>query len=66
MTVHIVEEYQCYNVGTKCYQYTAVKVNLVYRRNYGNEESRFNCKRSTTDNLFCICQLLEKKWECII
>ena len=37
MTAHIVEEYHCYNVGTKCYQYTAdtaVKLNLVYRRNY--------------------------------
>lgn len=34
MTTHIVKEYQCYNVGTKCYQYTAVKVSLIYRRNY--------------------------------
>jgi hypothetical protein len=23
----------------------------------------FRCNRSTTDQIFCICQILEKKWE---
>ena len=29
----------------------------------GDHQSRFQCKKSTTDHIFCICQVLEKKWE---
>jgi hypothetical protein len=29
----------------------------------GNHQFRFQCNRSMTDRIFCICQILEKKWE---
>jgi hypothetical protein len=29
----------------------------------GDHQCGFRCKRSTTDQIFCICQILEKKWE---
>jgi len=30
----------------------------------GNHQFRFQCKKSMTDHIFCICQILERKWEC--
>jgi len=29
----------------------------------GDYQCGFQCNRSTTDHIFCICQILEKKWE---
>ena len=29
----------------------------------GDHHCGFRCNRSTTDHIFCICQILEKKWE---
>jgi hypothetical protein len=29
----------------------------------GDHWCGFQCSRSTTDHIFCICQILEKKWE---
>jgi hypothetical protein len=29
----------------------------------GDHQCGFQCNRSTTDQIFCICQMLEKKWE---
>jgi hypothetical protein len=29
----------------------------------GDHECGFQCSRSTTDQIFCICQILETKWE---
>ena len=29
----------------------------------GDHQSGFQCIRLTTDHIFCICQVLEKKWE---
>jgi len=29
----------------------------------GDHQCEFRCNRSTTDHLFCICQILEEKWE---
>jgi len=29
----------------------------------GNHQCGFRCNRSTTDHIFCICHILEKKWE---
>jgi len=29
----------------------------------GDHQRGFQCNRSTTDHIFCICQILEKKWE---
>jgi hypothetical protein len=30
----------------------------------GDHQYGFLCNRSTTDQIFCICQILEKKWDC--
>jgi len=30
----------------------------------GDHQCGFQCNRSTTDHVFCIRQILEKKWEC--
>jgi len=30
----------------------------------GDHQCEFWCNRSTTDQIFCICQILEKKWKC--
>jgi hypothetical protein len=30
---------------------------------FGDHQCRFRHNRSTTDQIFCICQILEKKWE---
>ena len=30
----------------------------------GDCQCGFQCNRLTTDHIFCICQILEKKWEC--
>jgi hypothetical protein len=29
----------------------------------GDHQCGFQCSRSTTDQIFCICQILEEKWE---
>jgi len=29
----------------------------------GDHQCRFRCNRSTNDHIFCICQILQKKWE---
>jgi hypothetical protein len=29
----------------------------------GDHHCGFQCKRSSTDQIFCICHILEKKWE---
>jgi len=29
----------------------------------GDHQCGFRCNRSTSDHIFCICQILEKKWE---
>jgi hypothetical protein len=29
----------------------------------GDRQCGFRCKRSTTNHIFCICQIHEKKWE---
>jgi hypothetical protein len=41
----------------------AVKVNSMCRGNYEDHQCRFQCKKSATVHIFCICQILEKKWE---
>jgi hypothetical protein len=43
--------------------HSSVMVNSVHRQNIGNHQCRLRRKRLTTDQIFCICQILEKKWE---
>jgi hypothetical protein len=44
-------------------QHPAVNVNSICRGNYWDHQCGFRCNRSVADHVFCICQLLEKKWE---
>jgi len=44
-------------------QHPAVKVNSICRGNYWDHHCGFQCNRSTTDHIFSIHQILEKKWE---
>ena len=45
-------------------QHPAVKVNSRCRGNYWGSQYGFRChNRSTIDHVFCIRQILEKKWE---
>jgi hypothetical protein len=30
----------------------------------GDHQCGFWCNKSTTDQIFCICQILDKNWEC--
>jgi hypothetical protein len=46
-------------------QYHSLKVKSIHIYEVsGDYPCRFRCNRSTTDQIFCICQILEKKWKC--
>jgi len=40
------------------------KANYIHRQNYGHHQCVFQCNGATTDQIFCVRQILEKKWEC--
>jgi hypothetical protein len=42
------------------FQHLSVKVNSIYRGNFWDHQCGFWSNRSTIDNIFCICQILEK------
>ena len=44
-------------------QHPSLKVNSICRGNYWGSSMWVPTHRSTTDHLFCIRQMLEKKWE---
>jgi hypothetical protein len=39
------------------------RLGLHIDENIGDHQCGFRCSRSTTDQIFCIRQILEKKWE---
>ena len=41
----------------------AVQFNFIRRGKYRDHQCEFRRNRSTTDHIFCNCQILEKKWE---
>jgi len=59
--VVIIEAYQFCQLHTKFFQYPAEKVNSICRGNYLGSSMWIRRKGSTTDILFCIRQILEKK-----
>ena len=44
-------------------QHPALKVNSIAEEVIGDHQYGFRRNRSTTDHIFCIRQILEKKWE---
>jgi hypothetical protein len=56
-TVIIIVGYYCYQLHTNVINCPPLKVII------GDHQCGFRRNRSTTDQIFCICQILEKKWE---
>jgi hypothetical protein len=63
---------QCSNyrgISLLSYSYKILSNILLSRLNpyideiIGDHQCGFQCNRTTTDQIFCICQTLEKKWE---
>jgi hypothetical protein len=50
LTIIIIVGYHCYQLNTKFY--------II-----GEYHRGFQCSRLTTEHAFCMCQILEKKWE---
>ena len=63
LIVVILEAYHFCQLVQNLIQHPAVKVNSICRGNYWRYQCGFQHNRSTTDHIFCICQILEKKWE---
>ena len=61
--VVIIGAYQFCQLLTKFRQHLAVNVNSIFGGNYWGSSSWFRRNRPTADHIFCICQILEKKWE---
>jgi hypothetical protein len=45
------------------FHHPAVKVNSICREIIGDYQCRVQCNRLTTDNIFCIRHIVEKKWD---
>jgi hypothetical protein len=54
--------YHCYQLHTKFIEYPPLKVKSIHNEISGNHQCGFRHNRST--QIFCICQIMEKKWEC--
>jgi len=61
--VVIIEAYYFCQLHTKFIQHHAVKVNSICRGNNWGSSIWILTQQITTEHIFCICQILEKKWE---
>jgi hypothetical protein len=62
--VVIVETYHCYQLHTKFYSNIFLsRLRLYIDEIIGGHQCWFRRNRSATDKIFCIRQILEKKWE---
>jgi hypothetical protein len=64
LTVIIIVRYHCYQLHTKFYQMAFSRWIPYIDENIGDRQCGFQCNSSTTDQIFCLCQILVKKWEC--
>jgi hypothetical protein len=62
LTVVIIEAYHCYKLHIKCYK-TFFSLSRYSNEIIGDHQCGFQRNRPTTDQVLCICQVLEKKWE---
>jgi hypothetical protein len=58
----IIEVYHHYQLHNIFIQYSSVKVNSIHSRNYWDHQCGLQHNQSTNDQIFCIHQILEKKW----
>jgi hypothetical protein len=65
LTAVIIEEYHCYKLHTKFYPTPSLKVKSIGRGNYWGSLMRVLTYLINYLSVFffCICQILEKKWE---
>ena len=59
----IIEAYHFCQLRTSFIQHPIVKFISICTENTGDHQCGFRRSRSTTDHMFCIRQILEKKWE---
>jgi hypothetical protein len=50
-------------LGCHCYKFENVIKSPYVDEIVGDHQCEFWCNRSTTDQIFCIRQILERKWE---
>ena len=62
-TVVTTEAYQFANYVQNFIQHPAVDINSICTENYWRYRYGFRRNKSITDHIFCIRQILEKKWE---
>jgi hypothetical protein len=64
LTVITIMGYHCYHFHTKCFVISLSQGYIYYMDEIiGEHQCEFRHNRSTTDQIFCIHQILEKKWE---
>jgi hypothetical protein len=63
LAVVIIEEYHCFQLHTNIFQYPSLKVKSQADKIIGDHQCGFRCNGSTSYQIFCIRQILEKKWE---
>jgi hypothetical protein len=59
--VVIIVGYKCYEVNTKFYPKSSSGLSLYIDAVIGDHQCVFQFNRSTTDQIFCICQILEEE-----
>jgi hypothetical protein len=63
LTVVIMEGYLCYQLHTVLSNIFILRLTLYVCKITGDHHHGYQCNRSTTDQIFCICQVQNKKWE---
>jgi hypothetical protein len=63
LTVIIIVGYHCYQLHIKFFRESFSRLSPYIDEITRNPQCGFRCNRSGTDQIFCICQILEEKWE---
>jgi hypothetical protein len=59
----IIEPYHFCQLHTKFYLTASFKFHSLCTGIVGGHECKFQRNKLTTDTIFCICQILKKKWK---
>jgi hypothetical protein len=64
LTVVIIMGYYCYQLHKKVVQYPSLGVKSIHTDEIiGDHQSGYRRDRSTTDQIFCSCHIMEKRCE---